>query len=61
MNRPKTVAANLTMTKELSYLLVHNKNGMSWKRMNRPKTIAADLIMTKELSYLLVHNKNGMS
>ena len=43
MNRPKTaavdititkdlsclLAADLTMTNELSYLLIHNKNGMS--------------------------------
>ena len=57
MNRPKTATADLTMTKDLSYFLVHNKNGMSWKRMNGPKTAATDLTMTKDFSYLLVHNK----
>ena len=57
MNRSKTAAADLTIIKELSFVLVHNKNDMSWKRMNRLKTAAADLTMTKQLSYLLVHNK----
>ena len=48
MNRPKTAAADLTMTKELRYLLVHKKNSMSGKKIYRPKTAAAVLSMTKQ-------------
>ena len=42
MNRPKTADADLTMTKELTYFLVHKKNGMSRKKMSRPKNSEYD-------------------